>query len=364
MNDDHDIIARTDRTTGPASPTARPAITLTPASHPTSLRMIVPGFATAWEQARATGLPRLAALERFAGRGTTARVTLTDPRVHDWQLATLRALGLGVDSAHASGVLEWLGHGGEQLAGSWLRADFVHVEVGTHAARVHAVEPLGEDAGKLQAALSDHFAESGFSLKVAPGEAVANHFFLNAPDVLEVDCFVPAFDETDVRERLPQGRDGARLRRLFTEAQMLLHDHPVNAVRERRRQRSVNAVWFSGAGVFDAIHPVALPVLFGDDPWVRGLARLHAAAIHSPGADAEGLLRASGPGVAIVPVAGADPVRALQDFEMHWIAPLALALKSGRLAALHLSLDNLDIRIDPAALRRFWRRRRPLVEFS
>lgn len=323
----------------------------------------MPGFTATWEQARGTALPRLAALERFARRGALVRRSLKDPRLHDWQLATLQTLGLEVDSAHGLAVLEWLGRGGESLAGSWLRADFIHVEVGTHAARVHVVEPLGDAVGDLRAALGEHFAESGFSLKAAPDGAPVNHFFLHAPDVLEVDCFVPDFDATDVRERLPQGRDGARLRRLFTEAQMLLHEHPVNTGRERRRQRAVNAVWFSGAGAFDAIRPAVLPDLFGDDPWVRGLARLHAAAITAPGNNAEGLLQGRGQGVAIVPVTGTDPSRTLQEFEMNWMAPLAAALKSGRLATLHLSLDDLEIRIDRSALRRFWRRRQPLAEW-
>ncbi len=337
---------------------------MTLTSDPALLRLIVPGFTTAWEQARATGAaPKLADLERFVRRGAVARSGRDDPRLHDWQLATLQVLGLEFDSAHALGVLEWLGRDGELLAGSWLRADFVHVEVGTHAARIHAVAPLGKEAEELRAALNDHFAESGFSLKVVPADAGANHFFLHASDLLEADCFVPAFDATDVRERLPQGRDGARLRRLFTEAQMLLHEHPVNAARERRRQRAVNAIWLSGAGVFAAIRPAVLPVLFGDEPWVRGLARLHAAAIHALGRDAEGLLRDKGLRVAIVPVKGSDPVQALQEFEMNWIAPLAAALKSGRLAGLQLSLDDLDIRIDRPAVRRFWRRGRPLGEW-
>lgn len=39
-----------------------------------------------------------------------------------------------------------------------------------------------------------------------------------------------------------------RLRTLLNEAQMLLHDHPLNQSREQRGQRPLNAVWISGCG--------------------------------------------------------------------------------------------------------------------
>jgi hypothetical protein len=43
---------------------------------------------------------------------------------------------------------------------------------------------------------------------------------------------------------------GARLiRRLQNEAQMLLHEHPLNAERERRGLLAVNSFWLSGAGL-------------------------------------------------------------------------------------------------------------------
>ncbi len=48
---------------------------------------------------------------------------------------------------------------------------------------------------------------------------------------------------------------GAHLRRLQNELQMLLYTHPVNDTREAARQWPVNALWIEGAGVLD--HAVA-----------------------------------------------------------------------------------------------------------
>jgi hypothetical protein len=47
-------------------------------------------------------------------------------------------------------------------------------------------------------------------------------------------------------DHLPQGPRGAEWRRWLTEAQMLLHEHPLNAEREARSLRPLNALWLSG----------------------------------------------------------------------------------------------------------------------
>lgn len=47
------------------------------------------------------------------------------------------------------------------------------------------------------------------------------------------------------------------LLRLLSEAQMLFHDHPVNAARAARGALPVNGLWISGAGVWDGQGPAA-----------------------------------------------------------------------------------------------------------
>ena len=50
-------------------------------------------------------------------------------------------------------------------------------------------------------------------------------------------------------DHLPQGPRGAEWRRWLTEAQMLLHEHPLNAEREARGLRPLNALWLSGGAI-------------------------------------------------------------------------------------------------------------------
>jgi hypothetical protein len=54
------------------------------------------------------------------------------------------------------------------------------------------------------------------------------------------------------------------LRRLQSEMQMLLYNHPVNDAREGRRQPTVNSFWLHGAGVLPAQTPANAPALLAD----------------------------------------------------------------------------------------------------
>jgi len=55
-----------------------------------------------------------------------------------------------------------------------------------------------------------------------------------------------------VDEKLPSGPDAMRFHALMNEAQMLLHEHPVNAEREARGEPALNSIWFWGGGVMAA----------------------------------------------------------------------------------------------------------------
>jgi len=63
-----------------------------------------------------------------------------------------------------------------------------------------------------------------------------------------------------------------RFHALMNEAQMLLHEHPVNAGREARGELALNSIWFWGGGVIDASKARPFSTVVGDDPLTRGLA--------------------------------------------------------------------------------------------
>lgn len=72
---------------------------------------------------------------------------------------------------------------------------------------------------------------------------------------------------------LPDRRAGRSVRRLQSEAQMLLHTHPVNAAREARGALAVNSLWLSGTGRTQpaaAAAPEPLLELGLRAPWLAG----------------------------------------------------------------------------------------------
>jgi hypothetical protein len=75
-----------------------------------------------------------------------------------------------------------------------------------------------------------------------------------------------------VHEHWPEGPDARSWRRLLTEVQMRWHDSPVNAAREARAQRAVNALWLHGGGAWTALPVRPFAAVAGDDPVLRGWA--------------------------------------------------------------------------------------------
>jgi hypothetical protein len=322
---------------------------------PAPFTLGVPGFPQAWTRARANGQPRLPDLERMVRRGLVSRRVVPSGSSLR-QAMLLSSLHLDYDAAHASAPLEWLGLGGEPRAGSWVKAGLVHIEMGSHDARVHPLDDLGLDAARLGSALVSGLQFPGLSVLASPDPARFAGVFVHSEAPLEVACPWPAPGEpVDLRDVLPQGREGPILRRLFTEAQMVLHDHPANVARERRKQRVANAVWLGGVGEYHGIVGTALPAIVSGDPLAQGLCRLHGAEAR-PLPESFTRLASTLPTVVDLPVPSGDPADALAQLERNWFAPLAAAVASGRVAEAVLHLGDLAVRIDRRNLRRFWRR--------
>ena len=164
--------------------------------------------------------------------------------------------------------------------------------------------------------------------------------------------------------------DAMRLHALMNEAQMLLHEHPVNAGREERGEPVLNSVWFWGGGVIEAAKSRPFSTVFGDDPLARGLALAAGIPARALPKDAGAMLAAAGDeGVALIVL---DPPRSAASerraaLERDWFGPLLAALQSGQIGMLTLSLPSadslLEIETVRSDLRYFWRLKRPLANY-
>lgn len=163
-------------------------------------------------------------------------------------------------------------------------------------------------------------------------------------------------------------------RHAINEAQMLLHAHPVNQVREMAGLPQVNSLWPWGGGRLPDPGSCSHDVIWSTNPVARGIARVLRieSAILPDGFDAT---RARAPLTVYdaleQPALSGDATiwrEQLSLFEAHWLAPALQAMRSGRLDGLHLLAPgdsaSAELRVSRTDLWRFWRKPVDLSELA
>jgi hypothetical protein len=163
------------------------------------------------------------------------------------------------------------GDAGEDL---WLRADPAFVRAEMSGARLMACGELGFDPGEaeeLLAPLRPLFGEAG--MPISAGDE--GRWYLRLARATPMPAFAPPAEAlgADVLPFLPVGRDFAKWRSLFNEAQVLLHHHPRNAARIAEGRMPVNSLWFWGGGALPDRVACAFASVLGDEVELRALAR-------------------------------------------------------------------------------------------
>lgn len=241
--------------------------------------------------------------------------------------------------------------GGDAGEGTWICADPAWVEADINGARMMACGSLGlsrEDAESLAAVLRPLLGDAGILLEVtspdrwqarlSPGAPAAA--FAGPEDVLG----------TNLLEWLDGDGEVRRWRRLFTEIQTELHEHPVNRRRRGEGLAPCNALWFWGGGRLPEWVRSDLDLVAGTDPLLQALAARAGVACSDP---AE-FLRGAGGEVREVLL---DLGQASLDAE-GWQDLLGL-LRGGRTDELRLLFaDGARHCLRRAHRWRFWRRAR------
>ena len=260
-------------------------------------------------------------------------------RQQDWPLAPLRLAASGVDPGNAY----------------WLVADPVTLVAGRDDVRLTgAVSDLAaHESAALLETLNAHFTVDGLVF-VAPRP---DRWFVRAPDrpALATRPLAAVTGRT-LRHLLPMGADSGTWRRWQNEIQMLLHEHPVNAARERAARPPVNSVWFSFGGTAPERGPAAAVIrTYAADGIAAALAAYS-------GAPAQALPERLDPRSAHAPegaviVVALDAPLELGDVERSWAAPAWAMLARGKLDALTLMADyDGDAAIWTARRPGLWRR--------
>lgn len=264
----------------------------------------------------------------------------------------------------------------DEAARWWMRCDPVHLRADRDQLLVfhpHTLHVTTAEAVALAASINAHFAGDGWRLHTAHPE----RWYLAVSE----DPAVRNYDLAEVCGRamgayMPTGTQARQWRALLNELQMLLHTHAVNQAREAKGQPTINGAWLWGVGMLPAaVSALPWQHVFSDEPFARGVARLHhVAATDVPDgfsalqrADRAGsmLLVLSGLRVAALTADAAAMAHALAETLARWLVPAADALVKRNVAQLTVyPCDGRAFTLTPSLMRRFWRRRRPISHWQ
>ena len=208
------------------------------------------------------------------------------------------------------------------------------------------VNDFGADADALAATLDTHLAADGARLVVARPDT----WFVRTERAYDVVTTpIDAALGHSVFPHLPRGADAVTWRRWLTEAQMLLHEHPVNVAREADGRVTANGVWFWGggtladAGALPSIAATAPRSPLGD--LARGIARHAGGSIEALSHDetAEGALARAAARAHALAVVIQNAIASESDLahlDAHWLAPALAQLARRGVASIELMADG------------------------
>ncbi len=218
--------------------------------------------------------------------------------------------------------------------GVWLRADPAHVRADMTCARMLACGELGLSADETEQfvnVLRPLFGDAGFPIS-APSPS---RWYLMVPAQSNLPSFAPpelALGD-DMLTHMPSGDAAPRWRRLLNEAQVILHNHPLNEARAAAGMLPVNSLWFWGAGALpDHVRAEGLRIA-SDDLIVRALAGLAKVPLSHPFAGS--LTQVSRPNVIDLPT-----LRDVALLESPWLESGLQGVARDRYDALRLDFAD------------------------
>lgn len=241
---------------------------------------------------------------------------------------------------------------GDAALNAWLRADPAHVRADLGTGRLLACGELGltgDEVESLLQALRPLFGDDGCPISAG----APSRWYLALPRDARLPAFVPPSRVLgdDIYAHLPEGDLGRRWRRLLSEAQVTLHNHPLNAERARAGKPVVNSLWFWGGGVLPDHVRSPLAQVLSDDLLLAALARQ----AKLGRTDLPASLPQDAPHGTL---ADLRRLRAARAIERDWVEPALARLRSSDVLRLDFS-DGTVLDYRRSHRWRFWRRTPP-----
>lgn len=245
---------------------------------------------------------------------------------------------------------------GDSIAHAWLRADPAYVQADMASGRMLACGDMGLSAADCDALLQPLrplFGDEGFPIS-AP---VPQRWYLMVPRESKLPLFSAPEDVLgdDLHAHMPEGDAGRRWRRLLNEAQVILHNHPLNAQRIARGRPPVNSLWFWGGGVLPDHVRTDYRNVFGEEALLLGLCKLASVVVRPVP-----MHLAASP-LELDTLVDLREMRELAVFERDWLLPAVAGLRKPDSLLLDFA-DGARHTIRRGQQWRFWRR--PLASLT
>ena len=303
---------------------------------------------------------RLSKLETLLSRGVSAEEG-------DWREWVCRRVLLPTRRPIPVAPIARFAAGHPPLAGQIWLAQCVRLEAGLDRVFMSAASPASftpEEWREIERGFNQTFGATGQALLDGEG----GQAYLTGRLATAIETVDPVrVRGGDIHSALPSGPDAVAVKRLMTEIQMWLHDHPVNMRREKRGIETVNALWIWGGGELpDGGATIALPALYGDDAFLNGVWRLKGG-VNAPLPASLAALDLTAHEVAVIaldstPTTGQTHAQAMAALESDWFAPAVAALRRGQLSRVQVHANDRLFALDRSGLWRLWRRPRPWIE--
>lgn len=233
-----------------------------------------------------------------------------------------------------------------------------------------------EEAKALIDAFNQHFAEDRVRLEFGSSD----HWYMRIAQA--VDLHTTSLDEVAFQhlgDAFPTGNAAKYWRQLMNEVQMLFFSQPVNQTRREHGMPEINSVWPWGEGQLTMTQIKRRPAAhtWSNHPYLIGMGALSEATSHASTAsysdwqsrldahaEAHHLVLLDEMSQALGVWTQSQWVDALASMEETWFSGIFKGLKSGQLESVLLDFGmGYRYHLEPKHLKRFWRRKRSLVNF-
>jgi hypothetical protein len=253
----------------------------------------------------------------------------------------------------------------------FMRADPVHLRPDRDRLLLFDSGHLGirsEEAEAISEAFNRHFAAEGIRLLIPHPERW--YLQLEQCPGLRTSCLTEVVGH-HIESFMPGGKDARIWRQRLNETQMLLFQSEVNRQREETGALTINAIWFSGSGRLPVHSPSVGFNVIADELNALGLAKLAglpslrlsaADAVNWPAETASMMVWMD----LLTPVLHADPLawaQAMQLVEGRMQELVERMRLQGQSCLEIYPCNGEAYTLKPSNLRRFWRRRRKLLDY-